>query len=151
MPTCYPSPPRKRRIKLRARTRMIVIPVQARIHCTCSTAGSGQSRSEEPHIKSETCGTVDPGLRQDDVASILSRGTSNWITASESGCQEFAVCARRRFVCRRSREGGNPVISSGYPRPRSRGATIRKLVQDSTRVRDGALHAAPPLPASRAQ
>jgi hypothetical protein len=65
-------PPRKRGvIKSRVRTGMIVIPAQAGIHCTRSTAGSGQARSVKPHIGSETCSTVDPGLRRDDAASSV--------------------------------------------------------------------------------
>src|SRR5215469_10115512 len=59
-----------------------------------STTGSGQARSSKPHLESETCSTVDPGLRRDDVASIYARYTpiwapgtanTNWITASKAG------------------------------------------------------------------
>src|SRR5262252_6130905 len=40
-----------------------------------STTGSGQARSSKPHLESETCSTVDPGLRRDDVASIYALHT----------------------------------------------------------------------------
>src|SRR5215469_3320059 len=40
-----------------------------------STTGSGQARSSKPGLESETCSTVDPGLRRDDVASIYARYT----------------------------------------------------------------------------
>ena len=56
---------------MRARTRMIVIPAQAGIHSTRRTAGSRRARSVKPHIESETCCTVDPGLRRDDVVGTV--------------------------------------------------------------------------------
>src|SRR5262252_6576729 len=91
-------------IKLRAHTFMVVIPAQAGIHCTRSTAGPGQARSWKLQAESETCSTVDPGLRRDDVASILRtthlsepRGTANtnWITGSFAGA---TIGVERQFA-----------------------------------------------------
>jgi hypothetical protein len=75
---------------------MIVIPAQAGIQITRSTAGSWQEGSVKPHIGSEICRTVDPGLRRDDGASIFAQpptypiprpAETDWITASKAGVQ----------------------------------------------------------------
>jgi hypothetical protein len=60
-------------IELRARTDTVVIPAQAGIHGNAATAGSGQARSAEIYVNVnlETCSSVDPGLRRDDVVSIF--------------------------------------------------------------------------------